>query len=146
MGEIRLRAKAVRSGENALRSTVKSRTFELTVDEPTSAGGSNMGPNPIEVLLSSLLGCINVIAYGCAKELGIEMESLELSAVGSFDPAKSKGEETSSRAGVSHIEVTLNPTTEGTPEQLEEWIRMIEERCPIADTLRQGTEVEIGLK
>ena len=37
-----------------LRSEGKARQFELTVDEPEVLGGTDQGPNPVELVLAAL--------------------------------------------------------------------------------------------
>ena len=54
-------AKAVFSVESRqvenLRSEAKMRQFSLTVDEPPTLGGSDAGPNPVELILAGLATC-----------------------------------------------------------------------------------------
>lgn len=71
---------------------VKARSFELIIDEPESFGGSNLGANPVEYLLASFTGCLNVIGHMIAREMGFIIEELEISASGSLNPAKLKGQ------------------------------------------------------
>src|ERR1700728_646511 len=70
-------AKAVFSVDSqqmeTLRSEAKIRQFSLTVDEPPTLGGSDAGPNPVELVLAALATCqeITYRAYGTA--LGIPL-------------------------------------------------------------------------
>ncbi len=43
--------------QSGFRSEVSIRQHALVVDEPTALGGSDSGPNPIEMLLAALGAC-----------------------------------------------------------------------------------------
>jgi uncharacterized OsmC-like protein len=49
--------------ESPTRLNLRSGNFETIIDEPTYMGGSDLGPSPIQVLLMSLAGCINVTGH-----------------------------------------------------------------------------------
>src|SRR3954452_21120327 len=52
--------KATASRENGYRHTVKIRSHELTVDERAEMGGTDTGPEPLELLAASLASCTAV--------------------------------------------------------------------------------------
>lgn len=49
--------------QSAARLEAKARQFKLVIDEPPALGGSDLGANPVEYLLASYAGCINVVAH-----------------------------------------------------------------------------------
>ena len=50
------------------RSEVEIRAFTAVIDEPEKLGGTNAGPNPIDIALASLAGCMNVTGHLVAKK------------------------------------------------------------------------------
>lgn len=46
------------TGENqGIKSIVKAGKHEIIIDETTQMGGNNEGPNPLQYMLSALVGC-----------------------------------------------------------------------------------------
>ncbi len=54
--------------ESPMRMKIKSGKFEMIIDEPEEMGGTNLGPSPIQVLLMSLAGCINITGHQVARQ------------------------------------------------------------------------------
>lgn len=80
-----------------------------------------------------------------AKEMGFEINSLEIEVNGTFNPAKFKGFD-GDRAGFKSIEVTIRVDARVDDETLKEWIKRVEERCPVSDNLINETPTEITVK
>ena len=57
-----------------LRSETKIRQFSLTVDEPPTLGGTDAGPNPVELVLAALATCQEITYRAYATALGIPLE------------------------------------------------------------------------
>ena len=60
------------------RTEILAGSHKVVVDEPAALGGTNLGPTPVQALLSSWLGCINVILSRIAQANGIPLHGLEL--------------------------------------------------------------------
>ena len=117
------------------------REFNITIDEPENLGGTNEGASPVEVLLGSLGGCINVVASMVAKEMGFELEDLKLKLEGDLDPRGFKGT-ADVPAGFQEVRVKIQKL-EGIPdEKRSEYIEEIEGRCPLEDTIQRNVEVK----
>ena len=124
------------------RTDVRTRDVEVTIDEPVSRGGTNLGLTPTETVIAALVGCTNVIANKIAHRDGIEVRAFSVEAVSTFD-----------RRGVTlareidipfpKIVLTVNITTPAGADQVEHLKTELRRFCPLAKMLSQsGTRIE----
>lgn len=132
--------------ESPARIKVKARHFYMIVDEPQNLGGDDRGPNPVEYVLAALAGCLNVVGFLVAKEMGFEIRSFEVDIGGELNPAKFMGKSDESRAGYESIKATMKVDTDADEETLKEWVRVVEERCPVSDNLANATPLSIDYR
>jgi len=131
--------------ESASRIAVKARNFNIIVDEPPALGGEDLGPNPVEYELTALLGCLNVVSYMIAREMGFTINSLSIEGEGRLNPDRLFGKETDDRAGYKVIEVRVSIDADTDEETLAQWLAQVEARCPVSDNLANRTPVEFSL-
>ena len=127
------------------RIAASAREFIIVVDEPPALGGDDQGADPVEYLLASYAGCINVVAHLTAKELGIKLSGLRIQIEGNINPARLFGKSDEDRAGFKQIEVLFIPETDASQEEIENWIATIKNRCPINDNLANPTPLTFNL-
>jgi uncharacterized OsmC-like protein len=118
-----------------------ARNFELIVDEPEMLGGEDSAANPVEYLLAGYAGCLNVVFGIVAKELNIEIKSLEINIDGDINPAKFLGISDDERAGFKSLNVEINLVTNADKESEELLIQKVKSRCPINDNLSNPTPI-----
>jgi uncharacterized OsmC-like protein len=133
------------TAETSARFIAGARQFKIVIDEPPALGGEDFGANPVEYLLASYAGCINVVAHLTARELGIQIKKLTISVSGNLNPSKLFGLSNEERAGFKHIQVDFSPETDATPEKIEEWVEVIKDRCPINDNLSSPTPLSFNI-
>ncbi|TGG88670.1 OsmC family protein [Geotoga petraea] len=131
--------------ENPTKTVVKARNFEMIIDEPSNLGGTDHGANPVEYVLASLAGCLNVVGHVVAKEMGFEIKNLEIELDGELNPARFMGKSDKERAGYQAINVKMKPETDADEDTLKTWIEKVESRCPVSDNLANATPVNITL-
>lgn len=129
--------------ETSTKFVAEARNFQIVVDEPPALGGTDHGANPVEYLLASYAGCLNVMGHLVARQLGFSLEKLEIEVSGNLNPDRLFGTSFSDRAGFKQIEIILKPHSSADPELLEKWIEEVENRCPINDNLREKTPTSI---
>jgi uncharacterized OsmC-like protein len=129
--------------ENPTKFVAEARSFKIVVDEPPTLGGTDHGANPVEYLLASYAGCLNVMGHLIASELGFKLDKLEIEISGNLNPDRLFGKSFTERAGFKKIQVTLKPHAQVTPELLKSWIKAVENRCPINDNLGSHTPIDI---
>lgn len=61
------------------------REHKLVVDEPPDLGGSDAGPNPVELVLAALGTCQEITYRAYATTLGIPLERVSVNLTGTID-------------------------------------------------------------
>jgi uncharacterized OsmC-like protein len=122
-------------GETHSRSRISVRDVTATIDEPLDRHGTNEGLTPTETMMSSLIGCTNVISNKIAAKMGIEIKRMDIALTADFD-----------RRGVTLVEEVEQPfsnivmdidvTTNGTEDQIETLRIELEKFCPVAKVFR----------
>jgi uncharacterized OsmC-like protein len=131
--------------ENPTKFVAKARNFKIVIDEPESLGGTDHAANPVEYLLSSYAGCLNVMGHLIAGEMGFKLDKLEIDINGNINPDRLFGKSFEDRAGFKNINVTIKPFAKVKDELLNQWAQAIEDRCPINDNLKNITSTEISI-
>ncbi|MBA2330930.1 MAG: OsmC family protein [Flavisolibacter sp.] len=124
---------------------VKARQFSFIVDEPPLLGGSDEGANPVEYLLGSYAGCLNVVFYLIAREEGININSLIINIDGNIDPSKLFGTSKINRAGFHNINVQLDIDSDAPDFVITELISKVKDRCPVNDNLSNITQINYSV-
>lgn len=130
--------------ENATKTVVNARNFQMTIDEPQNLGGTNVGANPVEYVLGALSGCLTVVGHLVAKEMGFTLRSMDMEMNGNLNPARFMGKSKNERAGFKAIEVKINADADADEETLKKWVQQIEDRCPVSDNLSHETPINIS--
>ncbi len=141
MSDLKFRIKA--HSENPTLTKVKARGFEMIIDEPEQLGGTNQGANPVEYELAAFSGCINVMGHIIAKEMDMDLKSMQIDISGNLNPDKLFGKSMTDRAGYKHIDVKIKPDSTADAETLETWKQAICERCPVSDNLKNTTPIDV---
>ena len=124
---------------------VKARDFTMIIDEPPALGGEDTGPNPVEYVLSAIVGCLNVTGHIVAKEMGLMINSLEITANGDINPELLFGKSEKDRAGFKGINIEFCVDAQADQETLDSWLSQVKTRCPVSDNLANTTPLSIAL-
>jgi uncharacterized OsmC-like protein len=76
------------SWEGGYRCRVPIRGFEVLVDEPATAGGTDTGPTPTELLLASVGACFTLAVAHVARKRGRELPDLRVRVRGRYRGAR----------------------------------------------------------
>ncbi|KAL4431286.1 hypothetical protein ABPG75_006542 [Micractinium tetrahymenae] len=132
-------------GEGA--STLVSKDqYRFLVDEPVKLGGLGKGPNPLTVLLGSLLGCTQYTASMIAKEMKLDPGAVAWKAAGEYDLRGVRGNEPGVDA--RFCKITLSGTFDGplSQEDLDCIAQQTERRCIVAATLKaSGLDMQLSM-
>jgi len=124
------------------RTDVEVRDVDVTIDEPTQRGGTNMGLTPVETLMAGLLGCTNVIGHKCADKHGVAFTDMTVSADVTFDRSGTQLQEEIA-VPFPKVVLNINVTTSTDDAAIENVKSDLGKFCPLAKVLREaGTEIE----
>jgi len=130
--------------ENPTKMNIQAGKFNLTIDEPKQMGGTDEGPSPIQVLLMSLAGCLNVTGHEIARQKGYKLNGMKIQIEGVMNPCTFIGCSFEERAGFQNIIVTVNADMpDVSPEEKEAWLMETERRCPVTDNIKADTKITV---
>lgn len=132
--------------QEGLRSEVSLRQHELTVDEPPALGGTDSGPNPVELILASLGTCQEITYRAYATALGIPLDKVSVTVEGDIDLRGFFAVDESVRAGYEAVRGTVHLESSASEEQLRQLRDVVNGHCPVLDIISQPVPVELDLK
>lgn len=118
----------------------EAREFKVSMDEPETLGGTNTAMNPVELLLCSLGGCLSIVVAAFSKAVNVDIEDCNVEICGDLDPDGFQGKNKDARVGFSQIRYKINLKSNSPKENIDKLMKLVEERCPVSDTLK-GVEV-----
>jgi uncharacterized OsmC-like protein len=120
----------------------KIRKFKVSIDEPLELRGTNTAPNPVEMFLASLGGCVILTYRDYAKKFEVNIEDLVVNLEGDMIPGGWVDEQGRERRGFKQIRYEVQIKTEAPEEKVRELHKLVEEKCPITDVINYGTEAK----
>ena len=127
----------------SLQSEAKIRQFSLTVDEPPNLGGSDAGPNPVELVLAALATCQEITYRAYAAALGVPLESVSVRLDGVLDLRGFFAVDERVRPGFTGVQGTVTLKSSATKEELAKLKEVVDAHCPVLDILRAPVPVEL---
>ena len=128
------------------RSHVKTRGFEVILDQPENMGSSDRGPRPSELLLAALAACHEVTYRLYADAMNIDLKDVAVSVTGVSDARGFFNVEDEVGAGFSEVFGDINIVSNGSDEDIERLRQAVNRHCPVLDELRKPLKVELDLK
>ena len=129
-----------------MRSEAKIRQFSLTVDEPPNLGGTDTGPNPVELVLAALGACQEITYRAYATALGIPLESVSVKLEGSLDLRGFFAVKDGVRAGFNEVRGVVELKSSAPAADLAKLKEVVDAHCPVLDILRAPVPVDLTLK
>ena len=125
--------RVVARNEASTRSVMMVRDHILVSDEK----GTNTGPTPLEMCLSSLLGCEGVIINRCAEAMRFDYSGVDIEADGEVDQRGSRGVQ-GVRPYFNWVRVKIRIHTDEPQDRLDRLARNVEYRCPVMNLFRSA--------
>ncbi len=124
------------------KTETEIRKFKVSIDEPLELKGTNTAPNPVEMLLAALGGCVAATYRAYARKFGIEIEVLVINLEGDMVHGGWVDKEGRERIGFKQIRYEVQIKTEAPEEKVRKLHKLVEEKCPITDVINYGTEAK----
>lgn len=129
-----------------LRTQVALRKHTVVVDEPRSLGGTDEGPNPVELVLAALATC-QVITYRVwASKLGVELDEVRVEVEGDLDLRGFYGVEPGVRAGFSQVRLLVRLCGPEGDDAYRALADAVDAHCPVLDFTGQPVPLERELR
>ncbi len=128
----------------AMESQLGSHT--VRVDQPKEAGGTDTGPNPLQLFLLSIAGCIGAIGRITANQKKIPLRNMTIKIEGDLNTDGLLGKEIEGRVGFDQIQIVVDIDADMTTEEKESFLAEVESRCPIADNVINASSVSVKLQ
>lgn len=119
-------------------TTVRDHTVKADYGE--AAGGTNLAPNPVELLLAALAACIESAFYEFAVHEGFTVSSISAEVEGSLD-LRGLFMIDDVAAGFKGLTYTLNIESPDDEEKLRGLAEKVISHCPVVDSLVNPTPV-----
>lgn len=113
----------------------------MSIDEPADLGGTDRGPNPVEVVLVALGTCQEIVYRAYAAVMGIQLESVKCNLRGYLDLRGLFAMQDDIRAGYQKIVFETEVVSSASREELHKLAQMVEKHCPVLNTLQEPVEV-----
>jgi uncharacterized OsmC-like protein len=117
------------------------RRFTVMVDEPPELGGIDGAPNPVEVLLSALAGCVTAGLATNAEMFGVPVDAIDLELEADVDARGMLGHDRSIRNGVTDIRYTVTIQSPAPEEKVRKCKETIDRKSPVRDTLANPVNI-----
>jgi len=131
--------------EEGFHSVAALRDHRVTVDEPASLGGTDKGPNPVELILAALGTCQEITYRAYAAALGIPLDGVRVELEGAIDLRGFFAVDDSVRPGYQGIRGTVHLTSSAPPDVLEQLRQAVNAHCPVLDILANPVPVTIDI-
>jgi uncharacterized OsmC-like protein len=118
----------------------------LDADEHQVLLGNDDGPNPVEYLLTGLIGCLTSALVYHAAARGIEIRAIKSRLEGDIDLRGFLGLSEEVPVGYKKIQVYFTIDADVTEEQKEELIKMAQKYSPVFNSVANPTPVTVKLE
>jgi uncharacterized OsmC-like protein len=121
----------------------RAEPFVLDASEPPVLFGHNEAPNPAEILLHALAGCLTLTIVNVAAARKVTLYEVSSRLTGVLDARGAAGIDDSYRNGFERIEIAFSIRGDATPEKLQEIVERAKARSVVYDMVTNGVPVAV---
>ncbi len=131
---------------SGLRCEVQTRKFKMTVDERESLGGSDQGPNPVELVLNALGACQEITYRLYADLMGVPLDGISVEVTGDIDLCGFLAVNDEARPGYSNITADIVIDSPASEEEIQRLKGAVDQHCPALDIISNATPVTTNVR
>jgi uncharacterized OsmC-like protein len=118
----------------------------LIVDEPTTMpGGTNAGPNPLDLFCAAFGTCQEITYKYYADVLGIDCQSVACKVEAPIDLGGLVGVAPDA-VGLTNMSATITIESDASEEALAQLKGAVDAHCPLVDSISKATPVSLAWK
>ncbi len=127
---------------SGLYTETKVREHIVKSDYGEAAGGTNLAPNPIELLLAAFAACIEAAFYEFALHEGLQTTSLSVDVEGTLDLRGLFMVDDSVAPGFQDLTFVFNIETSDDEARVRDLAERVIAHCPVVDSLKRPIEIK----
>jgi len=135
----------VAGGPEGYTQRIRVRAHTLTADEPAEVGGTDLGPNPYDLLLSALGACTSMTLHMYARHKGWPLAGVEVTLDHQRIHARDCEHCESESGQISRLRGEITLTGELSEERRQRLLE-IAHRCPVHRTLKGEIDIPLELR
>jgi putative redox protein len=116
--------------DGGMRAVTQVGDFEVVVDEPETAGGTDTGPQPTDLLLVSVSSCFALALAFVARKRGVDLLGLDVTAIGRYE-------------GLKFCEISLLISSDSPRSVVEDLLPEAQRVCYVSNTLQRQPELTV---
>jgi uncharacterized OsmC-like protein len=101
--------------------------------------------NPVEYFLGSVVACLNSTGAMVARDMDVDIESLDATIRGGVDYSRYMGKPSDNRPGLQDITVEVDVESDADSERLTAWLDSVKDRCPVTDNVENDSSLSVVL-
>ncbi len=115
----------------------------VDADHPEQFAATDLGPTPVEIVLSALASCLTAGVASVAQNRGIQLKSVEAKVEGDLDLAGILGANADVRNGFSAIRVSFEIDADAKPDEIAALVAQSQKRSAVFDIVTNPTNVHV---
>ena len=121
----------------------REQPFVVDASEPPVLLGHNEAPNPAELLMHALAGCLTLTIVNVAAARKVVLHEVSSTLTGVLDARGAVGIDDSYRNGFERIEIAFSIRGDASAEKLQEVVERAKSRSVVYDMVTNGVPVAV---
>ena len=118
----------------------------MIIDEPEKLGGTDHGPNPVEVVLSALGACQEITYRLFADKMEIPVTGVSVVVTGDIDLCGFFAVNDDVRPGYNNITANVKIESTASDADVARLVDAVDAHCPVLDIISNQTPVKINIE